>query len=90
YSAPKSPYAPYLLTTSGSVFVLRETKEVVRSELEKWLRGGLPLPGWAVKRYGDSWRTCPFVRENGFGEIALNLPCHTQSKPVKFQEVTDG
>ena len=43
--------------------------------------GGLPLPDWAVEHYGDTWKTCPFRAVNGFGEIAVNLPCHDSRNP---------
>jgi hypothetical protein len=41
---------------------------------------GLPLPVWALAEYGqynrELWETCPFVPENGYGEIAVNLAWH--------------
>lgn len=60
-------YYPYFLTTAGSVFVL---DGVDIPSLEKALKNGLPLPAWAGSG-PETWRTCPFVPENGFGEIAL-------------------
>jgi len=80
---PGKPYNPFLLTDSGSVFVVRATADIAdaRNVIEAWMRGGLPLPSWAVKRYGDSWRSCPFLPVDGFGEIAVNLPCHKEKYP---------
>ncbi|NOY54352.1 MAG: hypothetical protein GXP58_12185 [Deltaproteobacteria bacterium] len=79
------PYNPYLLTEAGSVFVLKAKtgKEADgKRMIEKWLKEGLPLPAWAIKKYarngqkGDHWTNCPYIPENGYGEIAVNLPVH--------------
>lgn len=76
-------YYPWLLTDAGSVFVLEAANGSAADKVEDWLRHGLPLPEWAVERYGrkreevaipgSDWRACPFIPENGFGEIAVNL-----------------
>ncbi len=79
----KKPYYPFYLTGAGSVFVLKVTDNK-NSEVEKyldgWLNHGLPFPEWALKKYKDTnrplWQTCPFIPENGFGEIAINLKWH--------------
>jgi len=60
-------YYPYFLTTAGSVFVLDGAD---CEKLQKTLATGLPLPSWAGAG-SEAWHTCPFVPENGFGEIAL-------------------
>jgi hypothetical protein len=67
------PYNSFLLTDAGSVFVL-ETIDPKNATfcLEKWRNHGLPLPGWVIKLYGESWETNPFIRENGYGEIVVN------------------
>ena len=81
---PDKPYNPFLLTDAGSVFVVEAMvgqEPVAQTKIDTWLRNGLPLPDWAVKRYGDGWKTCPFRPVNGFGEIAVNLPCHTSLMP---------
>lgn len=86
-------YNPYLVTSPGSVFMLQSTEEApfpqTRKYLLEWVQQGLPLPEWAIQSYGSSWQTCPFIPENGYGEIALNMPCHTENKPGQeiFQEV---
>ncbi len=83
-------YYPWLLTEAGSVFVLRAKdgrEEDAREHIRRWLANGLDLPEWAIKRYGrkntngeylpgDHWTTCPFIPENGFGEVAVNLEIH--------------
>jgi hypothetical protein len=80
---PGAPYRPYLLTEPGSVFVLEaagpDHVEAARQQLERWRRHGLPLPPWLG---GATWRTCPYVPENGYGEVAVNLDTHWSDRPV--------
>lgn len=89
------PYYPWLLTDAGSVFVLeaasgKETE--AKNNVKQWLAHGLDLPSWAVDRYarkvdngrtfpGDYWRNCPYIRQNGYGEIAVNLEVHWSHYP---------
>lgn len=86
---PGTPYNPWLLTDAGSVFVLEAVngkEEQARKRLEHWLLHGLPLPRWARLQYGgtadaddaDLWNRCPFIPQNGFGEILVNQPVHQQ------------
>lgn len=76
-------YHPFLLTDAGSVFVFEILTPSGSEQLRSWARHGLPLPAWAVERYagrcadgqerpGDDWRRCPFLRQNGFGEVAID------------------
>lgn len=85
-------YYPYLLTELGSLFVLAPApgcEEEARTCLTHWLTHGLPLPSWAETRYarngkpGDRWENCPYLRDNGYGEIAVNLACHIDKAPPK-------
>ena len=77
------PYNPFLVTSPGSVFVLKGGDHEV---FASWQRKGLPLPRWVAEKYGSfqndnpeiTWRNCPFVPENGFGQIAINMPCHAE------------
>jgi len=74
-------YCPYYLTCAGSVFKLRAVDEArARAHLARWVRSGLDLPEWAKAAYGrygrPLWKNCPFVPENGYGEIAINLDWH--------------
>ena len=80
---PNKPYNPFLLTEPGSVFVLQATdkSDGARQKVEAWLRQGLPLPKKAKEVYGEKWSECPFVPSDGFGEIAVNLPCHRTQLP---------
>ncbi|MFZ4987298.1 MAG: hypothetical protein ACOYLF_17735, partial [Blastocatellia bacterium] len=75
-------YYPFLLTNPGSVFVLRKEQNAAGQFIRDWLQHGLPLPDWAQQRYappgtpGEHWDYCPYIRQNGFGEIAVNLQHH--------------
>lgn len=74
-------YRPYYLTLAGSLFKLQVVnEESATAFLARWLAGGLPLPKWALAEYGQYnralWKNCPFVPENGYGEIAVNLAWH--------------
>jgi len=78
-----SDYRPWLLTDAGSVFVFeaaRGRESYAQERIAEWLAHGLPLPGW-VARDGSDWNTCPFLPENGFGEIAVNLDVHWDRRP---------
>jgi len=72
-------YYPFLLTNPGSVFVLQKQQDAAGGFIQSWLQHGLPLPKWAQQRYappdapGEHWDYCPYIRQNGFGEIAVNL-----------------
>lgn len=81
-------YQPWLLTEPGSVFVLKLRKRTERKAAEEtlrdWLRRGLPLPA-SVRRElrakgGEDdaalWDRCPFIRQNGYGEVEINLDDH--------------
>lgn len=86
-------YEPYLLAAAGSVFVLKvEDSGTAGQKIEEWYEHGLPLPEWARERYGrngsegDHWLNCPFIRENGYGEVAVNMKIHTCGKPEEVVE----
>ncbi len=85
-------YEPFLVTDRGSVFILAPTGSGdVAAALTDWITRGLPLPIWAEKRYaanGPLWKTCPFMPHAGFGEVVIDLACHT-SPPHRIPEA-DG
>ena len=90
-------YTPYLLTNAGSVFLLKVTDAAkAATHLKKWQTGGLPVPAWARDHFarngkdGADWSNQPFVPENGFGEIAVNLSTHWNDA-IEFaaQEITN-
>lgn len=73
-------YYPFILTVAGSVFVLN-VKDLERAQtaLSGLSRQGLPLPDairQRIPRDKAAWEVCPFVPENGYGEIKINLPWH--------------
>lgn len=102
------PYAPYLITCAGSVFVLTSDpndRSAVQEMFRGLLRTGLPLIGWAKERFkredltgqehpGDYWENCPFIPNNGYGEIVVNhqaqierLHMQTQIQPTPVNTV---
>jgi hypothetical protein len=85
---PDKPYQPYLLTDAGSVFVLKAKTAEAGQRIQTWLARGLPLPTWAKQEYGDNWNTCPYPRQAGYGEIAVNLDVHWDWKTEAVEEIT--
>ena len=82
-------YRPYLLTEPGSVFVFRERSAGVNQTIEEWVKHGLPHANWLMESCGvaaeaELWKRCPFVRQNGYGEIAVNLDTHSAHSPHKL------
>ncbi len=78
-------YAPWLMTRAGSVFAFdlrdRVAPDDPRAEAERktihgWLTWGLPVPPPVLAFHGmgaadpELYRYCPYLRENGYGEIA--------------------
>jgi hypothetical protein len=93
------PYQPYFVTCPGSVFVLtvssKQNAALAAAYISEWTRYGLPPAPWCVNRYqrrcmgGDHWSNHPYLRECGFGEIAVNLNCHWED-PVKIPHIEEG
>jgi hypothetical protein len=81
-------YYPYILTEAGSVFVLdiRDPAKADR-KLNQFRLNGLQLPSDITSRIPDGtapWQKCPFVPENGYGEIKINMAWHRMQKlPVQ-------
>ncbi len=77
-------YYPWVLTEAGSVFVLKAyDNDLANTQLSRLKIDGLPLPIDIASEVenlgisdGDSWKVCPFVAENGYGEISINLNWH--------------
>jgi len=92
------PYQPYLLTKEGSVFVLQPKLETAAKKfIEKWSKTGLPVPNWVIEKYrradkeGNHWSNCPYIPQNGYGEIAVNLSIHWDRHPKeKFVAIDEG
>lgn len=95
YIARKYPtgpsYYPYILTEAGSVFVLEALNEGSAVDvLKKMQTSGLPLPEEIASTFtkqAEGWRQCPFVPENGYGEITINLNWHWEKQ---FDSNTGG
>ena len=79
-------YYPYVLTEAGSVFVLKiRNKAVAEKKLLDFIENGLPLPSQIIALLPqvefpwEHWRNCPYVPENGYGEIIVNLDWHWEN-----------
>ncbi len=80
------PYRPYLLTDPGSTFLLRplagrEKEALVR--MTAWIEKGLALQLRVRRFYGidkvpedELWKFCPYLPENGYGEVTVNQTSH--------------
>lgn len=65
-------YEPYLLTEPGAVFVVRErTPGAVAAVLRSGLRPRMP-------HREATWCTCPFMSENGYGAVAVDVVDHAR------------
>jgi hypothetical protein len=81
---PYPDYYPFVLTEAGAVFRLAIKGEDTRRKLAEALRFGLPVP-----RLGGNvatWRTCPYMPENGYGEIVLHQPQGLSANALSFVE----
>ena len=91
-------YQPWLLTNAGSVFIFRvKNEDSVGKQVEKWLKNGLDLPDSVVGAYsleGENtkfWKRCPFIPQNGYGEIAANLSVHEdRCPPMEAYEIINA
>lgn len=74
-------YQPFILTDSGSVFVLKvNNKDKAEKKIACWQKYGLTLPTKVTEERGNNWQKTPFIPQNGFGEIAIN-PDHGFHSP---------
>lgn len=62
---------PYLLTEPGSAFLVRARDGA--EPIETLLTNGLPPTPWIER---PDWRNCPFLPQNGYGEIRRDLIDH--------------
>jgi hypothetical protein len=67
-------YQPWLLTEPGSVFVFEGVTDV--APFEALLKTGLGIPAKTLGFYGlkqndQLWKKCPWLPENGYGEVAF-------------------
>lgn len=90
-------YYPYVLTTAGSVFVLQTDEDDLANAsniLKSIQENGLPLPLTIREKaenltiqQNEIWKICPFVRENGYGEILVNLEQHWNPSFIQIKGV---
>lgn len=70
----RESYRPYVLTDAGSVFMFTvNDPEQAKTTLAHWQQQGLPLPPEVRQESGDDWRRNPYLPQNGYGEVAINL-----------------
>lgn len=87
------PYAPYLVTSPGSVFLLEQTGDYPENAvgcLDSWLRKGLPLPQWAIEQYSSINGPLPFNPLNGFGHVTVDHDVHSIGDRPSQEEVANG
>ncbi len=91
-------YKPWLLTEAGSVFVLQAKNNTTSAEkmIGTWLNQGLPLAKGVYTYYeidesGDlQWQQCPFLPQNGYGEIAVNIDTKQETKVLMDEMVNSN
>ncbi|MCI5146690.1 MAG: hypothetical protein D3923_14490, partial [Candidatus Electrothrix sp. AR3] len=93
YNKPSQrPYNPEVFTAPGSVFVVEIIDlATAKNKLKNWRFCGLPQ----LDDVSTEWQKNPWIRENGFGEIGINLEQHTKLRPesqqwVSLEELTGG
>lgn len=73
-------YQPQILSEAGSVFVFEiNTGQENKADklIEEWQRLGLPQH----EDHPDNWEHNPWIKNNGYGEIAVNLELHGTLQP---------
>jgi hypothetical protein len=89
YQANRTHYQPWAVTQPGATFVLKHKD---RDKAQDWLKqigetGLRPnediLAGYELDSFAadDLWKYCPWLPENGFGEVAINLQTHWWLQP---------
>ncbi len=85
---------PFLLFEPGSTFVFTadssnaEAVDAANKLFYAWQGHGLPFPDWAKEAYarngkgGDHWSNCPYIPQNGYGAVAINIDTHVSRKPT--------
>lgn len=81
-------YNPRIFTTAGSVFIFK-VKDFTQAKtlLDDWNKYGLPQ----LKEFSSDWRENPYIAQNGYGEIAVNLttvPEPGQNEWQPIEEIT--
>lgn len=86
----QAPYRPVQLTRPGSVFVFAvKDLDKAANKLADWQRYGLPQRQGAPG--GEDWQQNPWIRHNGYGEIALDPALPVVAPPSnQWKEITHG
>ena len=71
-------YGPWLLTDPGATFVFDRLADGGDFPLN-WLKTGLPVPATVLDFHGiesekQLYRQCPYLPENGYGEVMAGVP----------------
>lgn len=72
----KDIYYPFVLTEPGSVFLVKGGD---KDKLERIARFGL-APVELIKPKRLTWENCPYLPENGYGEVVFSLVDHATLK----------
>lgn len=82
YRAYGKAYYPFVLTNSGSVFLLEG--EGLQAKLADLALTGLPVP--ELNGRAPRWETCPYVPENGYGRFSADY----LSNPAIYEKLAAG
>jgi hypothetical protein len=63
-------YYPFSLTTAGSIFIIEASAADLQTRLAELVKTNLPAAPINGKQV--TWRNCPYVPENGYGQISAN------------------
>ncbi len=79
--ATSGRYGPWLLTEPGATFVFDRIADGVDFP-SRWLETGLPVPKAVLDFHGIAnqshlYRLCPYLPENGYGEVVAGFPTAT-------------
>lgn len=76
-------YRAFCLTLAGSVFVTSvPASAVLRDPGRLALLQAVEEHGVPLAEEGLSWRSCPYVPENGFGEVVVCPGWHVARRPL--------
>lgn len=64
----KDCYVPFVLTDPGSIFLIEVKDDAGRAALDHAVRFGLAPAAFGTEQV--TWKTCPYVPENGYGRVS--------------------
>ena len=80
-------YSPVWLTVAGSVYVVKVLSDQGMTKLHQWVKTGLPVPLLPGKKE-QTWEHSPYLPQNGYGEIKVNLAAREKISYQKNSEIT--